>query len=566
MANSDASTLRNPLDLRNQTLEKIKSVSYDLCIIGAGITGAGIARDAAGRGLKVILLDKADFASGTSSQSSKLLHGGVRYMERFEFGLVRESIRERDALCRNAAHLARPTPFIYPIFETDKHGPFSVNLGMWLYSALAGFRRDRRHKMLKPAQLAKAEPQLRLDGIRGATQYVDCMTDDGRLTLETALDAIKLGADVLTRMPVTGLLRDSEAVVGVEAQDSLIADEIGAQSTKNPARQIRAKKTVAALGPWTDRLLGPWQDNHAHFLRPTKGVHLVVSAERLKVEHAIVMRSPDDQRILFVIPWKQRTIIGTTDTDDEFGPDHCFANSNDVDYLLRSANHYFPNSKLKPADVISTWSGLRPLLRADDLDPSAVSREHEIRELEPGLVCIFGGKLTTYREMAEQCVDFCNLTNTKSQTLDRCLPGCSETFQSEELTKRLQKNFNLAQDCAEHLVATYGKAALNLMKFAIDHNWNQARIESDLPFIWAEVSYVTHFELALTTSDCLRRRIQIFLKSRNQGLNIVEQVADIQAGILAWSEATKTKNIEAYRRLVDESRRFRAETVSSNQS
>lgn len=545
----------SPLERRAQAIKLLEEESFDLLVIGAGITGAGIARDAVIRGLKVALIEKDDIAAGTSSQSSKLLHGGVRYLEQWAFGLVRESIRERDKLAENAAHLARPLPFIFPIYDQDKYGPMLINMGMWLYSAFAMFRSDRRHTMLSVEELKSREPNLMVDGIRGATLYYDCMTDDGRLTLENALDARDRGAVVVTRMSATEVIKNGEKVEGVLAKDEL--------NPGSEAFPIQAKVTVSATGPWTDKLLSDFKLQKENRLRPTKGVHIVVDKTRLPARHSVVMRSTDDKRVLFTIPWGERTVIGTTDTDDQDGPDACRATGSDVDYLIRAARHYFPEFNLTRKDVISTWAGLRPLLRADGVDPSAVSREHEIHEVTPGLIAIFGGKLTTYRMMAEEVVDKAELSSEKCQTRDIPLPGSkTEAMRKNPLScgRNLASMHKLPTDVGEHLALAYGDRATELLALGEELSIAPERMIDDLPFIWPEVVFAARHEMALNIEDVLRRRMMIALKDKEQGLGILDRAAELVATELGWDDEQKKKEVQDYRDFVASTREYRNES------
>ncbi|MDF1660586.1 MAG: glycerol-3-phosphate dehydrogenase/oxidase [Planctomycetota bacterium] len=545
----------SPLERRSQNIKVLEKDSFDLLVIGGGITGVGIARDAVIRGLKVALIEKNDLASGTSSQSSKLLHGGVRYLEQWAFGLVRESIRERDNLAENAAHLARPLPFIFPIYDQDKYGPMLINMGMWLYSAFAMFRSDRRHTMLSVEELKSREPNLMVDGIRGATLYYDCMTDDGRLTLENAIDARDRGAVIVTRISATEVIKNGDQVEGVLARD-----ELKPSSEPFP---IQAKMTVSATGPWTDKLLSDFKLQEENRLRPTKGVHIVVDKARLPARHSVVMRSTDDKRVLFTIPWGERTVIGTTDTDDVEGPDACRATGSDVDYLIRAARHYFPEFNLTRKDVISTWAGLRPLLRTDGVDPSAVSREHEIIDVTPGLIAIFGGKLTTYRMMAEEVVDQTDLTSAKCQTGDIPLPGSmTEAMRKNPLScgRNLASIHKLPPDIGEHLALAYGDRATQLLALGEELSVAPERMIPDLPYIWPELLFAARHEMAISLEDILRRRLMIALKDKEQGLEIVEKAADLVAPEFGWTDEQKAAEVQRYRDFIASTRQFRNET------
>ena len=551
----------------------LETRSFDLAVVGGGITGAGIARDAALRGLRVVLLEKGDLARGTSSASSKLIHGGLRYLEQLELGLVREGVRERSVLMKLAPHLARPLPFIFPIYKSSRAGPLKVAAGMWLYDALAFFKNYRNHKMLRTRKVQRLEPGLRADGLQAGTLYYDCMTDDGRLTVETACDAAAHGATIATYHEVTGFRREGAGLVtGVVVRDAL--------APGSAPFEVRAKVTLAALGPWTDELLrgvavartgGP-----RTYLRPTKGVHIVLSREKLPLDHAIVLTAVRDGRVLFAIPWGERSYVGTTDTDDASSPDRCQANAADVDYLLETANHYFPALRATPADVIATWAGLRPLIAADPAHPSDVSREHEVLDVAPGLVAIAGGKLTTYRLMAEQAVDrvltklgvHSNALEQKCRTETTPLPGAADPDALSDLegyVSEIARAHSVPLDVARSVVHSYGLRAPDV--FAAGKEAGLApgeRIVPDLPYVWAEVPFAVTHDFALRVDDVLRRRTLVFLKDKDQGLEVAPRAAELMGKLLGWDEERRAAEVERYRGLVEESRAFRSAGATSS--
>ncbi|HEY6040073.1 MAG TPA: glycerol-3-phosphate dehydrogenase/oxidase, partial [Kofleriaceae bacterium] len=376
--------------------------AYDLVVIGGGITGAGIARDAALRGMKVGLFEKSDFASGTSSKSSKLIHGGLRYLEHGEIRLVFESVSERSVQMKVAPHLVRPLPFLIPIYKGVRPGFEIMNVGLWIYDSLALFRVPRVHKAFRGTAAAlELEPQLRPAGLRGAFEYYDCATDDARLVLENALDAIALGAECHTYTEVVRFERNAERrITGVAVRDRLTGKEWS----------VQARAVVLAAGAWTDEMIQRFELPITRpLLRRTKGVHIVLPRERLPLARAITLISPVDGRVMFALPWRERSVLGTTDTDYDGTADDVAANADDVKYLCDSGNGYFPGANLAPSDVIATWAGLRPLIAPppkteEGVDESAVSREHEVFTRHDGLVIIAGGKLTTYRRMAREAV------------------------------------------------------------------------------------------------------------------------------------------------------------------
>lgn len=539
--------------------------SYDIIVIGGGITGAGIARDAALRGLKVALFEKGDYASGTSSKSSKLVHGGLRYLEHGEIGLVFESVSERRVQTRVAPHLVRPLPFLIPIYKGARPGLEVMNVGLWIYDSLALFRAPQLHKTFRGARAALAlEPALRADGLRGAIEYYDCNTDDARLVLENALDARALGADCHTYSEVTRFERRGDGrIAGVAVRDRLTGE----------TRSVTARAVVLAAGAWTDEMIARFEiPIDRPLLRRTKGVHVVVPRDRLPLSRAITLISPVDQRVMFAIPWRERTVLGTTDTDFTGTADEVAADASDVEYLCDSGNGIFPGANLRPDDVIATWAGLRPLIAAPaNVDESDVSREHEVFSRTDGLVIIAGGKLTTYRRMAREAVNetlklFDQLgeavTVLRVTTKDRPLPGAAGLPRADlegvaAIGRQLMADYRLDVDTATHLCGVYGtRAPLLAARIAQDAALGQ-RIDPELPYVWAEIEFAAGHDLARTVEDVLARRVPLLLVSRDQGLGVCERVADMLGARLGWSPAQRGEMLDAYRAEVALSQRWR---------
>jgi len=544
----------------------------DLVILGGGITGAGIARDAALRGLKVALFEKGDYGSGTSSKSSKLIHGGLRYLEHGEIGLVFESVSERRVQTRVAPHLVRPLAFLMPIYNDTKPGLEVMNLGLWIYDSLALFRAPRMHKTIRGARAASVvEPCLRTEGLRGVIEYYDCATDDARLVLENILDARALGADCRNYTEVHRIERDARGrAVAVSVRDVLTGSE----------ERVACRAVVIAAGAWTDEVTRRFEiPIGRELLRRTKGVHVVIPHERLPLARAITMVSPVDGRVMFAIPWRERTVLGTTDTDFTGSADDVHADADDVAYLCASANGLFPTSNLQPADVIATWAGLRPLIRAEDGGAeSDVSREHEIFVRDDGLIIIAGGKLTTYRRMAAQAVrlsikwlrehdeGFDAAGRERAGTKHRPLPG-GEGLAKPDLTgvaavgRALIDELGLDGDTATHLCGVYGARAPAVGALIVAEPALAERLNADLPYVWAEVEFAIRHDLARTVDDVLSRRAPLLLVGRDQGLDVCEQVADRLAAYLGWTEADRDRQVATYQRAVADSRRFRTPTL-----
>ena len=540
---------------------------YDLVVIGGGITGAGIARDAALRGMKVALFEKGDYGSGTSSKSSKLIHGGLRYLEQGEIGLVFESVSERRVQTQLAPHLVRPLSFLIPIYKGVRPGLEIMNVGLWIYDSLALFRSPRLHKTFRGAKAALAlEPHLRPDGLRGALEYYDCATDDARLVLENALDAQGLGAAMHTYTEVIGFERAAGGrITGVRVRDRL----------HDRTWTVECRAVILAAGAWTDEMIRRFEiPMDRPLLRRTKGVHIVVPRDRLPLSRAITLISPVDGRVMFAIPWRGRSVLGTTDTDFTGSADEVAADADDVKYLCESGNGYFPGANLTTSDVIATWAGLRPLIAAPpDVDESEISREHEVFTRPDGLVIIAGGKLTTYRRMARETVHKTlelmaelgadtGMTVTRASTKGRPLPGAVgiDTPDLEGVAaigRRLMHEMGLDVDTATHLCGVYGTRALELGATIVKDRALGERIDRELPYVWAEIDFAARHDLARTLEDVLARRVPLLLVSRDQGLGVCERVAARMAHILDWNATICAQMLEEYRAEVALSRRWR---------
>lgn len=522
-------------------------------MVGGGITGAGIARDAALRGLKVALVEKLDFAAGTSSKSSKLVHGGLRYLEQAEIKLVFESVNERRLLTEKARHLVRPSAFLVTHFKGDRHLLPTLDFGLWLYEGLCLFRVHRLHRTYGKRKTLELEPGLRGDGLTGGIVYYDCQTDDARLTLENVLDAVSLGAVAANHARAGKLLREGDGkVCGAEVTCSLTNETV----------PVRASVVINATGPWSDEV------RHLHgdgpILKPTRGSHIVVDAARLPITHALMMLAPSDKRAVFAIPWGLgRTVVGTTDTFHDGKPDEVYATPADVQYLLDTANHYNPGAKLEMKDVLSTWSGLRPLLDPHKgASASKVSREHTLHSA-PGFVTIAGGKLTTYRRMAAEALDHALLQTGKAPkctTHERALPG-SEGLKDDADLDALAHELTVGGMKADHadaLVKLYGVRSTVLAEREGSDPAAAEAIDPELPWTMAQVDEAVENELAATLDDVLTRRVPVLLRARDQGLGVAEKVAGRMATKLGWSADRKAEELATYRAAVDVSRRFRA--------
>jgi glycerol-3-phosphate dehydrogenase len=535
---------------RKQALQRLQATQFDVLVIGGGITGCGIARDAALRGLKVALVEKDDFASGTSSKSSKLVHGGLRYLEQGELKLVFESVNERKRLMQLARHLVRPLPFVVANYKGDRRWLLTLDIGLWLYEGLCLFQSYRNHQTFRAKRLLQQQPGLNPAGLNGGILYYDCLTDDARLTLENAIDAQQLGATVLNHVKVESLIQNQAGVV----RGAVVFNRDTGERTS-----VSATVTINAAGPWSDevRALG----GATKMLKPSKGVHAVVDAARLPLNSALMMQSPKDKRVVFCIPWgTERSVIGTTDTFFEGSLDELSPTSADVDYLLETANHYFPSAQLRPDDVLSTWTGLRPLLAPDDQsNASQVSREHVV-DSTPGFITVAGGKLTTYRIMAAQVVDAAMAQLQKSRgstTESRPLPGAvgltESDAQLDAVSKQLiEKGFRLGT--AQFFAETYGARALDVAKRS---DFSEQPIDPELPYQWCQVDEAVEHEFAHSLDDVMSRRLQLSLRCRDQGLSVAPAVAARMALTLGWTAARIEQELADFETQVGFSRAFR---------
>ncbi|MBK7861730.1 MAG: glycerol-3-phosphate dehydrogenase/oxidase [Archangiaceae bacterium] len=536
---------------RSEALRRLADEQFDLAIVGGGITGAGIARDASLRGLKVALIEKLDFGAGTSSKSSKMVHDGLRYLENGELGLVFESVNERNFLMTRARHLVRPLPFLVPSYQGDRRGLMTVDLGVWIYEALCLFRAPLgMHRTYGPRGTLEIEPAIKREGLKGGIVYHDGRTDDARLTLENVLDARAQGAVAVNHVRAGALLRQGDRVIGLTVHDEL----------SKAAIDVRARLVVNATGPWSDEVRA--LAGNPGMLKPARGSHLVVDSKRLPVNHALLMFAPRDQRVVFCIPWGLgRTVIGTTDTFYEGSLDDVYADRDDAEYLLATANKYCPDAKLTFDDVLSTWSGLRPLVKpSSDVNASKVSREHVV-ESKPGFITIAGGKLTTYRRMAQDLVDLA-LTEQLGgmrphSTLKRPLPGANGLDSEAALQARREALRGFGDDVAENLTSTYGiRGATVADRIAGDATASE-RLDAELPFLAAQVDEAVDVELAATLDDVLSRRVPLLLRGRDQGLAAADPVSQRMAKKLGWDEARRQAELGAYRAVVERSRRFK---------
>lgn len=513
---------------------------FDLLVVGGGITGAGVARDAALRGLRVALVEADDWASGTSSRSSRLVHGGVRYLEHGHLHLVFEASRERRTLLRIAPHLVRPLRFTWPVYEGARIPRWKLRAGLMAYDSLSLFRNVGTHHGASRRNILQREPSLRGEGLVGGARYWDASTDDVRLTLANVLAAAEAGAVVVNHVAVTSFTHGAQQQVhGAEVTDRAS----GARAV------ISARVVVNATGPWSDvtRRLDDGVERAA--VHGSKGVHIAVPRSRVPCCDALTLLHPDDGRVFFILPSPVHTIIGTTETAATTGPASVRAGRDDVRYLLRAANHFFPAAQLDVADVISAWAGIRPLVAHDGTTANDASREHHIGVSESGLVSVTGGKLTTYRAMAAEIVDRVERAAgrrqlTASVTGDALLPGAGDL--SHDLEVQAALDTMPSADVAEQLVRAYGDRWRMVWGLVEREPQLGERLDPALPYIAATVIWAAVAEGAFTVADVLVRRMPVAYERQDAGRALAPQVASLLGRVHGWDNATVAEATVAF--------------------
>lgn len=528
-------SVASALAWRDRARSRFRTESFDVVIIGGGITGAGIARDASLRGLRVALLEAEDFASGTSSRSSRLIHGGVRYLEHGHLRLVFESSRERRTLLRIAPHLVRPLAFTWPVYAGARVSRARLALGLGVYDLLSLFRNVSRHERLTSHQLVEQEPQLRRDGLLGGARYYDASTDDARLTLANVIAAAEGGAAVLNHTRVTGFEVVNGRISGLSAHDAVAGESF----------LVRAQTTVNATGPWSDEIGALERPIERASVVGSRGAHIAVPRARVGNRQAVTMLHPADGRVMFTLPSGDQTIVGTTETPVGPSDRESRADRGDVAYLLAAVNAYFPGAKLTPDDVVTAWSGIRPLAQQlATSDVGSASREHTISRGPKGVVHVTGGKLTTYREMASQVVDLIAGTARRAnQTANLPLPGGDQAV--EDLEHDVQ---DLIADAAvrDRLLAAYGSRWRDVWALGENDSRLRERIAPAHAAIGAEFVYGVEQEMAVTLGDLLIRRTGLAFGTRDQAHSLAEVVAEFVAPILDWTPHDLTRALRLY--------------------
>ncbi len=558
---------------RAERFRSLAETAFDILVIGGGISGAAVARDAARRGFRTALVEAADFARGTSSRSSRLVHGGLRYLEHFEFDLVFEASQERRTLLRIATHLVRPLEFHFPIFREGRIGRRKLDAGMWLYDALSLFRNIERHQMLDPEAMLAREPGLRVEGLLGGARYFDAQVDDARLVVTTIVAAVEAGATVVNRAEVVridtsdwpghrALVRDAESGREVEVDALAIVNATGAW-----AEQTLDRVTAGPRAPGADAGAAPGSGAGAASavrIRPSRGTHIHVARERVGHSGALIFEAPQDGRVMFILPWREDlTLIGTTDEFFDGRPHEVAATPGDIAYLLEATRRLLPASKLGPEDVISAWAGLRPLVAppADGADEGAVSREFEVHQHPPGIFTLSGGKLTSHRHMAEATVDRVQafLAPAGVKALRRVdtdkvpLPG-ARFRDLEALRGQIRAraralglgcaSAGLVRASADRLTRAYGTRANRVLDLVERDPRLGERVVAERPHLLAEAVYSVRSEMALHVEDILFRRMRVGLETRSGTPEAARRVSEVVAPELDWTEERQMEEVK----------------------
>jgi glycerol-3-phosphate dehydrogenase len=520
-----------------------ESLQFDVIIIGAGINGAGIARDAASRGLRVLLLDKGDIGGGTSSWSTRLIHGGLRYLEHGEFRLVRESLRERETLLRIAPHLVRPLPLLVPVYENAHRGIWTIRAGMMAYDALSFRKSLPGHRWLSCAETVHKVPGLEPVGLLGAASYFDAQVEFAeRLVLENVLAAVAYGARVVTYARVDKLLVDDGSVCGVRFS-----------RRQGDATVATARIVINAAGPWVDHLLDTASLNSERLIGGTKGSHLVVAPFSGAPRTAIYVEAETDGRPFFIIPWNNKYLIGTTDIPFDGNPDEARITDGEIDYLLHEANRVLPTASLTRKQILFAYSGVRPLPYTADRAARKITRRHFIKPHRQvvNLFSIVGGKLTTYRSLAEQAVDaiFKRLGQDPPdcKTDRESLPGAAPDFRA--FSDQFQQRSPFSPATTDRLLRIYGTRAELIMKLVKQDQSLGEVFDPETGAFAAEIVFAFTDEFAATLADCLLRRAMVGLNS-TCGLDAIDAAGRIARRCLGWSEDRVTEETAAYRQEV----------------
>jgi glycerol-3-phosphate dehydrogenase len=531
-------------DQRDSAISQLGTEQFDILVIGGGVNGVGAALDAASRGLKVALIEAQDIASGTSSRSSKLIHGGLRYLEQYDFKLVREALHERELMVSTLCpHLVKPVGFLFPLTEKFKERTY-VGAGLALYDALRGFQRALPwHKHLSQKQINEIAPSLRHDIVTGAIKYFDAQVDDARHTMAVARTAARHGAIIATQVSAESLIREGRRVVGVNALDLASGKKIA----------IKAGATIMCAGVWSDQLHERFELTPGYHVTMSKGAHIVVPGSAIKSDAGIILKTPVS--VLFIIPWGDKWIVGTTDTPYEGDRAEPFATREDVQYILDQANRVL-EPKLKADEIIGVYAGLRPLVANNkSATTTKLSREHTVDRPAAGFVSIAGGKYTTYRVMGKDVVDraVIELRKITQESVTEKLPlvGADGYFALEQQKERIAQESGLDVETVTHLLNRHGSLISEILELIQEQPKLAAKLDAVLPYIKAEIVYAASFEGARSVDDVISRRTRLSFEAVNHGVHLADEVAALIAPVLGWSAKERKESIAQYIELVE---------------
>ena len=541
---------------RAAALTSLATEEFDILIIGGGVNGAGAALDAVTRGLKVALVESHDFAAGTSSRSSKLIHGGLRYLEQYDFKLVREALRERELMVSTQCpHLVKPVSFLYPLTEKVKERTY-VGAGLALYDALRGMKRALpSHKHLTGKTIAAISPSLRQDIITGAIRYFDAQVDDARHTMMIARTAARHGAVMATGVRVEDLIRNGKRVTGVVAVDTATKKKI----------TISAKATIMCAGVWSDELHAKFELTPGYTVAMSKGVHIVLPGDAIKSQDGIILKTPVS--VLFLIPWGDKWIVGTTDTPYDGDRANPRATQEDVQYILDQANRVL-EPQIKADDILGVFAGLRPLVaNKTGSATTKLSREHTVDRPAPGFVSIAGGKYTTYRVMAKDAVDLAvlDLRRLVNESVTDKLPliGADGYFALVQQTSKISEKYSISEATVTHLLDRYGSLIEEILEI-IDADSSMAqRLIPELPYIKAEILHAVTHEGALSVEDVLLRRTRISFEAFDGGVDVAADVAKIIGAQLGWGAKERSASVDSFIELMEKEEEALVELVNS---
>ena len=531
-------------DQRDSAISQLGTEQFDILVIGGGVNGVGAALDAASRGLKVALIEAQDIAAGTSSRSSKLIHGGLRYLEQYDFKLVREALHERELMVSTLCpHLVKPVGFLFPLTEKFKERTY-VGAGLALYDALRGFQRALPwHKHLSQKQINEIAPSLRHDIVTGAIKYFDAQVDDARHTMAVARTAARHGAIIATQVSSESLIREGKRVVGVSALDLVSGKKIA----------IKAGATIMCAGVWSDQLHERFELTPGYHVTMSKGAHIVVPGSAIKSDAGIILKTPVS--VLFIIPWGDKWIVGTTDTPYEGDRAEPFATREDVQYILDQANRVL-EPKLRADEIIGVYAGLRPLVANNkSATTTKLSREHTVDRPAAGFVSIAGGKYTTYRVMGKDVVDraVIELRKLTQESVTDKLPlvGADGYFALEQQKERIAQESGLDVKTVEHLLNRHGSLISEILEIIDEQPKLAGTLDSALPYIKAEIVYAASHEGARSVDDVISRRTRLSFEAVNHGVHLADEIAALIAPVLGWSTKERKESVAQYNELVD---------------